>query len=330
MAPEHVRRQQDSVTSRPPEFLTLGAFAMLVVLIAANPLAVSFTDRTLAPFWGAGTRIAGASLLFLGYVALRRVPLPRGRDWLGVLYYGVVQFGFGFGLGYWALVKVPANIAGVMLAAVPLFTLLFASLSRTEPMTLRGASGALISLVGIAVIVSSGGSGVAGVSPVYLFAMAAFTASLGAGLVIAKRYSGVQPAVMNAGGMVVGGSLLLGVSYLLAEPKPVPTLTLTWAVQLYVIAIGSVVVFALMLFVVRRWTATAVSYQAVLSPPITIMLSALLLREPVGWPLVAGTAIVLVGVYVGAILPVHCREALRGSCAGATPPSTPRGSRISA
>ncbi len=38
-----------------------------------------------------------------------------------------------------------------------------------------------------------------------------------------------------------------------------------------------------MLFVVRRWTATAVSYQAVLSPPITILLSALLLREPIGW-----------------------------------------------
>ncbi len=222
MAPEDVRRQHSpvSVTSSRPELLTPGAFAMLVMLVAANPLAVSFTDRTLAPFWGAGTRIAGASLLFLAYVALRRVPLPRGRDWLGVLYYGVVQFGLGFGLGYWALVKVPANIAGVMLAAVPLFTLFFAVLSRTEPMTIRGASGALISLAGIAVIVSSRGSGAGGVSPVYLLAMAAFTASLGAGLVIAKRYSGVQPAVMNAGGMVVGGSLLLALSFLLAEPKP--------------------------------------------------------------------------------------------------------------
>ena len=226
-----------------------------------------------------------------------------------------MQFGFGFGLGYWALVKVPANIAGVMLAAIPLFTLFFAVLSRTEPITIRGVTGALISLAGVAVIIGSRGAGAARVPTLYLLAMVGFTAALGVGLVIAKRYSRVQPAVMNAGGMLVGGSLLLVLSFLLAEPKPEPTLTPTWAVQLYVIVVGSVAVFALMLFVVRRWTATAASYQTVLSPPITIMLSALLLGEPIGWGLVAGTAIVLFGVYIGALTPRHCREALNGTCA---------------
>ena len=81
MASADVRRQQQppvSITSNRPALLTAGAFAVLVVLVAVNPLAVSYTDRTLAPFWGAGTRIAGASLLFLAYVAFRRVPLPRG------------------------------------------------------------------------------------------------------------------------------------------------------------------------------------------------------------------------------------------------------------
>ena len=309
--------------SKRPGLVTLSAFAALVVLIAANPLAVSYTDRTLPPFWGAGTRIAGASVIFLAFVAIRRVPLPRGRDWLGVLFYGIVQFGLGFGLGYWALVKVPASIAGVMLAAVPLFTLLFAVVSRTEPLTMRGASGALISLAGIVVLIGLRGSAT-GVPTPYLVAMAAFTASLAGGLVIAKRYSQVRPAVMNAGGMLVGGVLLLAVSFLLAEPKPAPKMTLTWAVQVYVTVIGSAAVFALMLFVVRRWTATAASYQTVLSPPITILLAALLLGEPVGWGLLVGTAIVLFGVYVGALSPPHCREALNGTCGDAGADSTPR------
>ena len=303
-----------------PDLITLSAFALMVLLIAAHPLAVSFTVRSLAPFWAAGVRILSAALLFTGYVAVRRIPIPRGRDLVGVALYGIVQFGVGFGLGYWALQKVPASVAGVILAAVPLFTLLFAVSTGIEPLTARGAAGSLISIAGIVILVG-GMSGGSAIPWPYLVASVAFTACLAGGLVIAKAYSHVNAAAMNAGGMLVGGSMLLGASFLLGEPKPPPEPNATWAVQLYVVLLGSVGVFALILFVVRRWTASATSYQTVLSPPFTILLSALLLGEPVGWGLIAGAAVVLVGVYVGALSPRHCRDALR------CPPSSaePRG-----
>lgn len=282
-----------------PDSLTIVAFAVLVLLIAANPLAVRFTDRELAPFWGGGTRLATASLIFFAFVAIRRVPLPRGRDLLGVIFFGILQFGLGFGLGYWALVKVPAGIAGVILAAIPLFTLVFAVLARIEAPTLRGALGAIISLAGIAVIV--GAHTGPRVPLLYLAASVGFAACLAGGLVVAKSLNRVHPAAMNAIGMLVGSALLLAVAFIIQEPTPLPRANATWAVQLYVITAGSVGTFALLLFVVRRWTATGASYQTVLSPPVTILLASWLLKEPISGGLVWGTAIVLAGVYVGAL-----------------------------
>jgi len=282
-----------------PDATTLVAFAVLVVVLAANPLVVRFTDRALPPLWGAGTRMAGGALLFLAYMAIRRAPIPRGRALLGTVGFGAVQFGLGFGLGYWALVKIPAGTAGTMLAALPLFTLAIAALARVEPMTLRGVAGSLISMVGIVVLV---GLRPAGSIPwPYMLAMMGFVVCLAAGLVIAKALPQVHPASLNGIGMLVGAIMLLSASAALGEPRPLPEASLVWAVQLYVIIVGSVGVFSLILFVLRRWTASATAYQTVLSPPVTILLAALLLHEPVSSGLVGGAAIILIGVYVGVI-----------------------------
>lgn len=282
-----------------PDALTLTAFGALVILIGANPLAVRFTNREIPPLWGAGTRLALAAVVFFGYVVIRRVKLPRGRELRGALLFGLVQFGLGFGLGYWALVKVPAGVAGVMLAGVPLFTLGFAIVSRVELPTLRGLVGALISIAGIAVII--GGGSATRLPWQYLAAMTGFVACLAGGLVIAKALPGIHPAAMNAIGTSVGALMLVPLSMLVGESTPLPKADLTWAVQLYVALIGSVGVFGLILFVVRRWTATGASYQTVLSPPVTILLAAWLLGEPLSPRLGVGTAIVLLGVYAGAL-----------------------------
>lgn len=282
-----------------PDALTLVAFAALVVLIGANPLAIRFTNREIPPLWGAGTRLAAAALVFFSYVLLRRIRLPRGRELRGALLYGAVQFGVGFGLAYWALVQVPASIAGVMLAGVPLVTLAIAVLSRVELPTVRGLVGALISIGGIAVIL--GGGSATGLPWKYLAAMAGFVVCFAAGLVIAKALPGVHPAAMNAIGTSVGAIVLVPLAMIVGEGTPLPRVDLTWAVQLYVALIGSVGVFGLGLLVVRRWTATGASYQTVLSPPVTILLAAWLLGEPLSSRLAVGAVIVLLGVYVGAL-----------------------------
>lgn len=61
--------------------------------------------------------------------------------------------------------------------------------------------------------------------------------------------------------------------------------------------------FILYLLLLRRWLASRVAYIFVLAPPLTIALSAWLDNEHVSSDLFLGGAVILAGVYVGALRP---------------------------
>jgi drug/metabolite transporter (DMT)-like permease len=64
---------------------------------------------------------------------------------------------------------------------------------------------------------------------------------------------------------------------------------------------GSVGVFWLFVFVLHGWTASAASYQLVLIPLVTVVLSAWLQDERITSTFAVGSILVLIGVYFGAI-----------------------------
>jgi len=74
------------------------------------------------------------------------------------------------------------------------------------------------------------------------------------------------------------------------------------------VVFGSIAMFGLYLFALRRWTASAVSYVTLLMPLITVPLAAALIAEQVSIWFLAGGAIALVGVYVGAFLKIRPRR----------------------
>jgi drug/metabolite transporter (DMT)-like permease len=57
----------------------------------------------------------------------------------------------------------------------------------------------------------------------------------------------------------------------------------------------------LVVYVIRRWTATAASYQFVLFPIVSVIGGALLLDESITASLLLGAPLVLAGVYLGAL-----------------------------
>ncbi len=262
---------------------------------------IRFSNRELPPFWGAGTRLFLASFLFMFYMVKNRYPLPRGRALAGALLFGTLQFGVGFALAYWALLKVPAGLASVILASTPLFTLLFAGVVRIESITIRGVLGSLFAIGGIAVVFGEGTVG--DIPPVFLLATIATALSFASVPVVIKLFPPVHPSSMNGVGMLTGALILLGLSFITGETAAVPAEQTTWVAFFYLVLFGSVGAFTLMQFILNRWTATGISYQSVLSPFLTIVLSAWLLDEPLSGGLFIGAVLVIIGVYIGAISP---------------------------
>ena len=282
-----------------PDRITLLAFAASVLLGGVNAVAVRFSNRDLPPFWGAAARFALAGLIFWFMVLSQRLSIPRGRALLGTILYGLFSFGLSYAFLYWGLVKVQAGLAQVIIALVPLLTFFFAFAHGLESFRWRGLIGAVISVAGIAVAFSGqlGGS-----APILsLLALVVGSACIAEGAVLVKLFPRSHPVITNALGMTAGTFVLLAISALAGEIWTLPSALATWAAYLYLVVIGSVVIFALLLFILGRWTASATSYQFVLLPFVTVVISAALTGEAITPLLIFGGGLVLVGVWVGAL-----------------------------
>jgi drug/metabolite transporter (DMT)-like permease len=90
---------------------------------------------------------------------------------------------------------------------------------------------------------------------------------------------------------------------LTGERWVLPTQQDTWAAMVYLVLAGSVAVFWLYVFVLRRWTASAASFEFLLIPLATIPFSAVLTHEVITPVMLLGGAVILAGVYFGALAP---------------------------
>jgi drug/metabolite transporter (DMT)-like permease len=229
----------------------------------------------------------------------RRAALPRGRALAGVAIYGALGFGAFYALMYWALVSVPAGLASVLVALVPLLTFFLAIAHGLERFRLRGLAGALIAVAGIAVVFVEQLGGAAEVAA--LLACIAAAVCLAESAIVAKIFPRVDPAATNAVGMLAGLAILGPLSLFAGETWTMPQRADTIVAVLYLVTIGSVGLFALFLYVLRRWTATATSYLLVLSPLVTVAVASLLADEQISLQFALGGVLVGAGVYVGAL-----------------------------
>lgn len=279
--------------------LTLAAFGVAVVLGGANFVAVRLSNQELAPFWGAGLRFGLAAMLFVIVALVLRLPWPRGRLLAITAVYGALAFAIPYALMYWALTQATAGTATVVMAAVPLVTLLLAVTQRLERFTLRTVAGAVLALSGVAwMVLGSQGVG----APVgAVLAMLVATVVIGQSIILGKRLSANHPAMTNAVAMLFAAPLLIVLSAMAGEAWVLPGQPEVVAALAYLVTLGSVGLFVLVLLVVRTWTSSATSYMFVLFPLVTLGLAAWLIDEPLTLPAVLGAALVMAGVWFGAL-----------------------------
>lgn len=277
------------------------AFATAVLLGGGNFLAVRFSNQELPPFWGAGLRFGLAAAAFVVMALALRLRWPRGRQ-LGLTgLYGVTTFTLSYALMYWALVRVTAGMAAVILAAVPLVTPLLAAAQDLERLDRRLLGGAVVALGGI-LVMTVGPDGLA--LPLSgLLAIIAAALTIGQSVIFGKRVADNHPVMTNAVGMSLGAGLLLVVSAVAGEAWALPREPrVVWSV-IYLVGGGSIALFVLMLLVVRRWTASAGAYAFVLFPVVTMLAEAWLGDEPLTARGVLGAGIVMTAVWFGALAP---------------------------
>jgi drug/metabolite transporter (DMT)-like permease len=285
-----------------PDRLTLAAFAGFILLSGSAAIAVRYAYQELAPFWLGFMRFGLSGLIFWVLVLTQRIPIPRGRALAGAAVFGTLSVGVTFIFYAWGLVETPASVFAIIVSLMPLLTLFFASAHRIERISSRGLIGALIAVAGIIVILGSSLRSGVQFSPLHFLSIFIGAACLAESGVIGKLIPRSHPIAINAIAMTVGAPMLLAASLITGESKSLPISPGIWLTLIYLVVCGSTV-FTLYLFVLSRWTASGASYAFVLNPIVTILLAAILVGEPITWIFLAGGALVLSGVWVGALAP---------------------------
>ncbi len=279
--------------------MVLAALVIQVIVAGANFVAVRFSNLELPPFWGASLRFLFAGLIFLAIVVVRRIEFPKGRALVGTIIYGVLSFGVSYALAYYALVSVKAGLASVIFSLVPIATLFLASAQKQERLDLRGLGGGLVAIAGTVIVFNE--QLTLSIPLISLLAMIGSVVAVAETRVVLKHFPQANPYGTNAVGMLVGTAMLVAVSLIAQEKWSLPSRIPTIVSVAYLVVPGSVFLFALYLFVISKWTASATNYGFVLIPLVTVLVASALAGEVVTLTFLAGTALVLVGVYFGAI-----------------------------
>lgn len=289
-------------TQSSPDRITLIAFAVFVLVGSGMAIAIRFTFSELAPYWGGFLRFGAVALIFWILVFARRVPIPRGRGLLGAALFGFLSVGLAFFFVNYGLQKTQASLYQTIVAIVPLLTLIFARLHGLEILHRRSVLGALIAVVGITIALSGTLSAGAEVSLPHIIAILIGAVCFAEAGVVAKLFPRNHPLGTNAIAMTVGMVFMLVVAVILDEPKSLPTSPGVWMALAYLV-VATTILFLLYLFVLGRWTASGTSYSFVLIPIGTVALATVLVGETISLIFLAGGALVLAGVWFGALQP---------------------------
>ena len=281
-----------------PDRPALFAFVIAVIVLGVNFVAVRFSNLELPPFWGASLRFLVATVLLFAIVSLRNIPLPRGAALTGAVLFGLFSFAISYAFLYWGLTRVSSGMASVLFATIPLMTQLIASLIGQERLTWKGMLGSLIVIAGIAVVFIEQLK--FDVPIIYMGAVLLGVLSSALSGIVVKQYPRSHPVSTNVVGMGIGALLLLMLSLVSGEAQSLPALPATWLALVWLI-FSSIVGFVLIVWLLSRWSATATSYIGVLTPLVTLAVASMLAAETPTLTFLAGSVLVLLGVYVGAL-----------------------------
>ncbi|MFC4637466.1 DMT family transporter [Deinococcus hohokamensis] len=220
-------------------------------------LLIKLGGEVFPPVWVALLRSVFGALVLWGALTWGRHTLPPARLWKPLLLVAVFNNVLPWTLFAWGEQTVSSNIAAILNATTPLFSLLIALGARSAQVSGRVIGGVLIGLVGVGLTVSGGVSG--GHATVF-GALILLAASLGYAIAtsIAKRtLGGLNPVGLATTQLSLSSLLLAPVALLGPQPGAVTPTALGALVVLGVL--GSGVAYLLYYGLLARISPTQVT-----------------------------------------------------------------------
>lgn len=267
-------------------------------------MAIKIGLRDLPPLLFAGTRMLLAAAVLFPFALKAGLKITRSMVVVGVL-----QIGIPYALMFAAQQWLPSALTAVIFATFPVWLVLAARVmlpdERLTPRKLLacalGIGGvALLQLPAMRAAALSPLAPIGGVLVLSASIIAAFSN------VLVRRDLGSYPAVsLTFVQVFVGALLILVFSLLLERGRPFAFTLPATLVLVYLAVFGTAVTYLCLFWLIPRVPMSAIGAIPLLDTTVAVILGALVLRERIGWPLLAGGALVLTGAALANQVPAE-------------------------
>lgn len=284
--------------------LSRSAMALQVLLCALwglGQVAMKLGNDGISPVWQAALRSIGATLLLIGWIGWRRIPVWQ-RD--GTLVPGLAAgalFGFEFALLYTGLLWTNASRAAVLLYTSPFFVALGAHwfvpgdrLNRRKFLGLGAAFAGVVLAFGDRASASHENALIGD-----LMCLAAAVLWAATTIVIKTTSLRTAPPEKNLLYQLgVSALLMSGLSVLLGEPGVFAPSLFIWSLLAFQIVVVALASYLAWFWLVSRYRASTLHAFTFLTPLFGVFFGAVLLGEPVGLKLIAALMLIAGGIVV--------------------------------
>ena len=264
------------------------------------------------PLFLTGARMVIAGVLLLGFLAIfKRASFKLNRiQVISIILLSFFSIYLTNALEFWGLQYLSAAKTCFIYSLSPFFAALFSYLHFKEKMNGRKWIGFGISFLGcIPVLLTQTGS------EELLNAFSFFSwptlAVMGAALctvygwvvmrLVVKDHA-ISPLMANGASMLLGGALAFGHSFFVESWNPLPVQMQNIAPflqgTLLMTLISNIVCYNLYGMLLKRFTATFLSFMGLLSPIFASLNALIFLGEPISWTIVLSTGIVCLGLWI--------------------------------
>ncbi|MCI0382278.1 MAG: DMT family transporter [Chlamydiae bacterium] len=290
-------------------FLAILMYAVWSSVFSIGKLALQYSP----PIFLTGFRMTVAGLFLLLFLFVtRRFSLLKleKKQWISIGFLSIFSIYLTNILEFWGLQYLSAAKTCFIYGLSPFFASLFSYLHFKEKMNSKKWLGLMIGFIGfVPVLTMQTGS------EELLNAFSYFTwptlAIMGAALfsvygwvllrLIVKQQE-ISPVVANGASMLFGGTLAIIHSFFIEPWHPIPVsfseFTPFLNVTLFMVFLYNIICYNLYAWMLKRFTATFLSFMGLLSPVFASIISWLVLGEPLSGLIFISTAIVLVGLSI--------------------------------
>ena len=288
----------------PGTLLIVLAFTVVCLIWGTTWAVISVGLRGTPPFSGVAIRFALASALLFAVAAALGIKVGKTRKEITIWFAnGILSFTIAYGAVYWSEQWVPSGLAAILFAIYPLVvTGVGHFVLPGEKLALGEILSIVVGFAGVGVIFSEDLAALGGEN-VYAGALVMLLSPISAafGTIVVKRWgTDIHPFSLAGGPMAVTAVIMGGIALWLERGK-----TLVWNSEsigalLYLAICGSAVTFFLYYWLLTFIPAKRLALTAYIIPLIAVGVGILRGEELLHPRLLAGAALVIVGVALAA------------------------------